>query len=105
MIIGWHSRFAPVKNVPLVLEIASQLNDVMFLLSGGGPLFEKFKSDNPPNVRILSWQSPEVVSNSCDVVVSTSHNEGIPFSLIEASILEKPCIATKVGGTEETMGI
>jgi glycosyltransferase involved in cell wall biosynthesis len=101
LIVGWHSRFAPVKNVPLVLDIASQMPDILFLLSGGGPLFETFKSDNPRNVRILGWQSPEIVFNACDVVVSTSHNEGLPFSLIEASMLGKPCIATRVGGTEE----
>lgn len=101
LIIGWHSRFAPVKNVPLVMTVAKQNQDCLFLMSGGGPLFIKFKTEHPQNVRMLGWQSPEVLFSSCDVVLSTSHNEGLPFSLIEASLMSLPCIATNVGGTSE----
>lgn len=101
LIIGWHSRFAHVKNVPLIMSVAIQNSDCLFLLSGGGPLFSHFQREHPKNVHLLGWQSPEVVFSNCDLVISTSYNEGLPFSLIEASLMGLPCIATAVGGTEE----
>jgi glycosyltransferase involved in cell wall biosynthesis len=100
-LIAWHSRFAPVKNVQLVMEIAEALPDYFFMLSGGGPLYEKYSSAHPKNVMILGWQAPENVFGAADILISTSFNEGLSFSIIEASMLGKPCIATNVGAASE----
>ena len=101
LVIGWHSRFAPVKNVQLVFDIARELPDFNFLVSGGGPLFESFKLQHPKNVHLLGWQKAEDVLGACDILLSTSFNEGLPLALIEASMLGKPCIATDVGSVSE----
>ncbi len=101
LVLGWHSRFAPVKNVQLVFDIARDLPDFQFLISGGGPLFESYKLQHPKNVNLLGWQKAEDVLGACDVLLSTSFNEGLPLALIEASMLGKPCIATNVGSVSE----
>lgn len=101
LIIAWHSRFAPVKNVQLVLDLARELPYHQFLLSGGGPLFETYRLEHPNNVTLLGWQKAEDVLGACDILISTSFNEGLPLALIEASMLGRPCIATKVGSVEE----
>ncbi|MCH5240189.1 MAG: glycosyltransferase [Muribaculaceae bacterium] len=43
---------------------------------------------------------PEVLSNS-DIIVLSSHYEGMPISLIEAMAAGKPCIASDVDGNRE----
>jgi glycosyltransferase involved in cell wall biosynthesis len=101
LVIAWHARFAPVKNVQLVFDIARLLPDHQFILSGGGPLYENYYLSHPDNVKLLGWQRAEDVLGACDLLVSTSLNEGLPLSLIEASMLGKPCIATDVGSVSE----
>ncbi|MFZ3069219.1 MAG: glycosyltransferase family 4 protein [Microgenomates group bacterium] len=39
-----------------------------------------------------------------DILVNPSYTEGLPTSVIEAAICEKPIIATNVGGTKEIIG-
>lgn len=99
--ISWHSRFAPVKNVQLVMEVAAALPNCVFLLSGGGPLYEKYQTAHPSNVFILGWQSPELIFSASDILISTSFNEGLSFSLIEASMAGRPCVATSAGAASE----
>ena len=101
LVIAWHSRFAPVKNVQLVMEIASAMPDCIFLVSGGGPLFERYQLAHPKNVQLLGWQSPEDVLGASDILISTSFNEGLPLTLVEASMLGKPCITSNVGSVED----
>ena len=101
LVIAWHSRFAPVKNVQLLFDISRAMPDYTFLVSGSGPLFEDFHLQHPENVHLLGWQKAEDVLGACDVLLSTSFNEGLPLSLIEASMLGKPCITTLVGSVEE----
>lgn len=101
LVIAWHSRFAPVKNVQLVFEIARKLPQNQFLVSGGGPLFETYRLQHPENVTLLGWQKAEDVLGASDLLISTSFNEGLPLSLIEASMLGRPCIATNVGSVKE----
>jgi len=100
-LIAWHARFAQVKNLHLLFQVARALPQHTFLVSGGGPLFSKFSLEAPENVVILGWRSAADVFCACDVVLSTSHNEGVPFSLIEASMLGKPVIATNIGSVGE----
>lgn len=101
LVIGWHSRFAAVKNVQLIFDIAQHMPKHQFLISGNGELFEYFLKSCPQNVQMLGWQATENVLGAADIVVSTSFNEGMPLTLIEASMLGKPCIATKVGSVGE----
>jgi len=101
LVVAWHSRFAPVKNVQLVFDIARQLPQHQFLVSGGGPLFDTYRLQHPENVTLLGWQKAEDVLGASDILISTSFNEGLPLSLIEASMLGRPCVATNVGSVKE----
>lgn len=43
------------------------------------------------------------VYNSLDLVVQSSHTEGMPNVILEALAMETPVIATNVGGTSEAI--
>ena len=45
----------------------------------------------------------ETVYSASDVVVLTSDNEGMPVSLIEATLAGRPCVTTDVGGASEVV--
>jgi glycosyltransferase involved in cell wall biosynthesis len=53
-------------------------------------------------VTFVGWQSDICpVIAACDVVVLTSRTEGMPCALMQAMALQKPVIATRVGGIPE----
>lgn len=88
-------------------------NDVQLWLSGQPPrgtgtkylnslkeLIEK--SDLKNNVSFLGWQANIIsVMNKADIIMLTSFREGMPCCLMEAMYLQKPVIATNVGGVSE----
>jgi glycosyltransferase involved in cell wall biosynthesis len=55
----------------------------------------------PSNVQILGWVDSAYFWSAVDIAVSTSRNEGMPISLIEAQMSGVPVIATDVGSTSE----
>ena len=55
-------------------------------------------------VRFLGWRADvETVYAASDLVVLTSDNEGMPVSLIEASLAGRPCVTTRVGSAPEVV--
>jgi glycosyltransferase involved in cell wall biosynthesis len=100
-IVLWMARMAKVKNPSLALEVARLLPEVKFLMAGGGELFEQMKDQSPPNVQLLSWVSPADVIPAADVFLSTSLNEGIPYTFLEVLSAGIPIVATKSGAIPE----
>lgn len=121
--IGIIGRLVPIKNISFFIKIASVIIDanysVKFFIVGDGNEMDKIKSEikkhgfsfceklnsyeNEPFI-LTSWQEeikPWIYF--LDIVLSTSINEGTPFSLIEAQIAGKPVIATNVGGVADTI--
>ena len=78
-----------------------------FLLIGVGPEQERLENlANDNGIRdavIFTGYRNNMISiyNSLDLVVQSSHTEGMPNVVLEASLMEVPVIATKVGGTSE----
>lgn len=103
------SRFDKTKNVKSFIEIASILKhdeEVFFILAGDGE--EKNEVLEMINQRkIKNILLPGVITNpieylqASDVYLSTSLSEGLPYSLLEASMCGLPIIASDVRGNNE----
>ena len=92
-----------VKNPKLLLEVASRLPDVNFVMAGGGDLLETIKSNAPENVKVIGWADAATFWSAVDIAISTSDNEGMPVALIEAQLSGVPVIATNVGSNSEVI--
>lgn len=103
MLIGWMARMAEVKNPFLLLEIATQLPDINFVMAGGGDLLEKVRAKAPKNVAVIGWTDAATFWSAVDCAISTSDNEGMPVALIEAQLAGVPVIATNVGSNSEVV--
>jgi glycosyltransferase involved in cell wall biosynthesis len=103
MLIGWMARMAAVKNPNLLLQVASRLPDVQFVMAGGGDLLETIKSNAPTNVKVIGWADAATFWSAVDIAISTSDNEGMPVALIEAQLAGIPVIATNVGSNNEVI--
>ena len=102
-IIGWVARVTGVKNPLLALEVARVFPNVLFVMAGGGDLFQKVLEEAPANVRVVGWVKAEEVYGVSDVILSTSVNEGMPIALIEAQQAGLPVVATDVGSVSEVI--
>jgi L-malate glycosyltransferase len=115
VVIGTAGRLSPVKGheylVRAAARILQQEHHARFLFIGSGPL--------EPELRILARQL--AVDHACvfvnpaidrragvydliaamDVFVLPSLHEGIPMALLEAMALERPVVASDVGGIPE----
>lgn len=102
-VVAWIGRMTSVKNPRAVLDIAKMLPNTTFVMAGGGELLDEIESVAPANVTVLGWADSNIVLSACDVVLSTSHHEGMPLALIEAQLAGKPVVATKVGSVSEVI--
>ena len=100
-VVLWMARMAPVKNPGLALEVARLLPEVNFLMAGGGDLFVETKANAPKNVLLLGWVDAAEVIPAADIFLSTSLNEGIPYSLIEVQSCGIPIVAVDSGAVNE----
>lgn len=100
-VVLWMARMAPVKNPSLALEVARLLPEVNFLMAGGGELFDQIKNQAPPNVRLLSWVDAAETIPAADIFLSTSLNEGVPYSLLEVLSAGVPIVAVESGAVAE----
>ena len=100
-VVLWMARMAPVKNPYLALEVAGLLPQVKFLMAGGGELLDQIKDLAPPNVSLLSWVNAADVIPAADIFLSTSLNEGIPYSLLEVLSAGVPVVAVDSGAVSE----
>jgi glycosyltransferase involved in cell wall biosynthesis len=100
-VVLWMARMAPVKNPSLVLEVARLLPEVTFLMAGGGELFDRVKELAPPNTYLVDWVNAEDVIPVADIFLSTSLNEGVPYSLIEVLSGGVPVVAIESGAIAE----
>ena len=101
--IGWIARVTGVKNPMRALEIAKLFPDAQFLIAGGGDMLEQVKAKAPKNTKVLGWTDAPKLFAACDIILSTSENEGMPIALVEAQLASKPVVATNVGGVAEVV--
>lgn len=85
-------------------SVVKKMPDVSFYFAGKGPYFDFVKKNCPPNMFLLGRVSkPEVekLLGSADIFVHPSGLDVLPRSVKEASLMEKPIIASNVGGIPE----
>jgi glycosyltransferase involved in cell wall biosynthesis len=102
-LVGWIARVTGVKNPMRALEVAYALPDTRFVMAGGGDLLEQVRATAPSNVSVVGWADAADVLGACDIILSTSENEGMPVALIEAQLAGKPVVATDVGSVSEVI--
>jgi glycosyltransferase involved in cell wall biosynthesis len=86
------------------LKLSSEYDNLQLILVGNGPEEDKFKTlakDNK-HIKFLGYQKdPFSYIVESDVYVHPTYHEGFSVSIVEACMLEKPIIATSVGGNTE----
>lgn len=109
-VVSFVARLTSVKQPGRVIEVARRIaavrQNVTFVICGAGDLFEDLKADAAAceRVRFLGWRADvETVYAASDLVMLTSDNEGMPVSLIEASMCGVPAVATDVGSVREVV--
>ena len=94
----------PDLFVDLAKSLASSNQGALCVFVGDGPLGEQLRdvAKDAENLCLAGWQKDlGVVYAVADVVVLCSDNEGMPLSLIEASLCTKAIVATNVGSVKE----
>ncbi len=111
IIVGYLGRLIDGKGVRHLLEAIKELNDprLACVIIGSGPDRKNIESfirlhrlEN--SILLLGHRPlPEALGlmKSFDISVNPSYSEGIPTSVVEAALLKKAIIATRVGGTPE----
>lgn len=97
----WMGRVAPVKNPELLVQVSRRLPHITFVMAGDGILLEKIKTIAPANLKILGFIDPTQVLRAGDIFLSTSLNEGLPYSLLEARQAGLPIVAVSCGAIPE----
>ena len=99
------SRMVPYKKIPMIVEAFTAMPDKQLVVIGEGPEFEKAKAVAGPNVKLLGYQSFEVLrshmQNAKGFVFAAEEDFGI--SPVEAQACGTPVIAFGKGGTLETV--
>ncbi len=105
-------RLVHAKGYAYLLDALSLMrrSDAYLIIVGGGhlekDLKEQIKRQGYGDRVILAGMQPQgrslAIMNAADVYVLSSVTEGLPFVLLEASILGKPIVATQVGHIPDT---
>jgi glycosyltransferase involved in cell wall biosynthesis len=103
LVVAWVARVTEVKGPQRVLELAERFPNTTFLMAGGGNLLPDMQRQAPANLHVLGWMSAALVYAASDIALSTSFNEGMPVSLIEAQLAGLPVVANDVGSVREVV--
>ncbi len=111
-VIGSSGRLSPVKDYPLMIEIARALNtnnvqDLHFELAGEGPvrpvlesMLERYNLRDSFTMQ-GHQDNMDRFYRGIDLYLNTSVHEGIPMTILEALARGIPVVAPAVGGINE----
>ena len=106
--VGIIGRLTPIKAHKDFFKAAKMVSElipkVYFLVVGDGELRgeveeEAEQLDLKDKILFLGWRTDlDRIYADLDLVVLSSHNEGMPMTVIEAMVAGAPVVATRVGG-------
>lgn len=107
-VIVYAAEFSKRKNhielIQAMSQIVTNVPDAILLLCGTGEMQEEITAEVKrrslnDNVRFMGWcKDMEDIYRACDIAVSTSKSEGLPFNIIEAQLCNLPVVASKIRG-------
>jgi glycosyltransferase EpsD len=107
-VLVYAAEFSKRKNHSELLKAMTKVKhavpDVLLLLCGTGNLRNKIESEAKrfglsDSIRFLGWCGHmEKIYSACDLVVSTSRSEGLPFNIVEAQMCALPVVASDIRG-------
>ncbi|NIM91038.1 MAG: glycosyltransferase [Candidatus Aminicenantes bacterium] len=110
-LVGTVARLHRQKGIPYLLKAAKTISQVFprikILIVGGGPLEQKLeRMARRWGVKEYVWfmgerKDAQDLTSLFEVFVLPSLWEGLPYVLMEASVLGKPIVATDVDGNRE----
>ena len=101
--IGTIGRLSPQKNPELFNSIALSFPEIEFIWIGGGEMQDKLTAKN---IKSLGWLNRDDALREIakvDLYIQTSLWEGLPFTIIEAMVLERPVLANNVDGNKDAI--
>lgn len=96
--------YAKVSGLLKFTRVIRKMPDVNFYFAGNGPYSNLIKQNCPSNMFLIGRVSRFGVKKllgSGDIFVHPSGSDALPRSVKEASLMEKPIIASNVGGIPE----
>jgi glycosyltransferase involved in cell wall biosynthesis len=104
-------RLISLKQIDLLIEAVSRLDDVGLVVVGNGPERERLEelarrlgvAERVHFAGVSSKQGTEALLSACDLFVLNSTHEGFPYVVLEAMSLGLPVVATAVGGIPEVV--
>jgi glycosyltransferase involved in cell wall biosynthesis/protein-tyrosine-phosphatase len=111
LIVGTVGRLSPIKGHSWFLQAAQRIVEqtpgAIFLIVGGGPLEADLAATAAQlgigtNCRFVGSRDDvyDLIA-AMDIFVLPSLDEGVPMAILEAMALEKPIVASAVGGLPE----
>jgi glycosyltransferase involved in cell wall biosynthesis len=99
------SRLVPYKKIDLIVSAFSQMPDKELIVIGMGPDFEKIKKLATPNIKLLGYQSFEVLREKMQKAKAFVFAAEEDFGIVplEAQACGTPVIACGKGGCLETV--
>lgn len=96
--VAFAGRLSEVKNPRLFVETARQTPELLFEVFGEGELREELATTAPGNLKFRGWVSSMTPHwADLDVLLITSHDEGLPMVALEAMAHGVIVISTAVG--------
>jgi glycosyltransferase involved in cell wall biosynthesis len=108
-------RLIPEKGFDLALKAFALIADCFprarLVIAGDGPARSFLENQVAElglrhSVEFVGWVPPEKVPsllNAATVVIMPSHREGLPSVALEAALMARPVVATRVGGLPEVV--
>ena len=95
----------PDRFLAMAELVAARRPGSVFLVAGDGELRAELESaPRVAEVRFLGWRGDvALLYAASDLIVVTSDNEGMPVTLIEASMAGRACVTTDVGSAAEVV--
>lgn len=105
------ARFSPEKGLDRLVDAFAPFNKAhpesyLFIVGGYGEAFEALRTQIEECgcgsiILIKSISNPYPILAKCDAFVLSSRYEGLPMTIMEALILQKPVVSTEIPGPAE----